>query len=89
MRMPDVVVATLTRRSVVSAMQKGMGAALIVHFLRARVHPAVAAQVRSLVDTNSPHTYAAPPIHYILSCQGLGVPDNVVDQLHLWEQEQR
>ena len=46
MRMPDVVVATLTRRSVVSAMQKGMGAALIVHFLRARVHPAVAAQVR-------------------------------------------
>lgn len=45
MRMPDVVVASLTRRSVLSAMQKGMGAALIAHFLEARVHPSVAAQV--------------------------------------------
>ena len=45
MRLPDVIVASLTRRSVLSAMQKGMGAELIAHFLSARVHPAVAAKV--------------------------------------------
>ena len=46
-RMPDVVIATLTRRSAMKAMQKGMSAELIANFLRARVHPIVAAQVRS------------------------------------------
>jgi transcription initiation factor TFIIH subunit 4 len=62
MRLPDMVVATLTRRSVLTAMRKGLSAGLIEHFLRAHVHP---------------------------SARVLGVPENVTDQLHLWEREQR
>ena len=91
MRLPNVVVATLTRRSALCAMQKGIGASLIAHFLQSRVHPAVAAQVSYNKNADSCFTEVG-----IRSCrgltlpyQGLGVPENVIDQLYLWEQEQR
>ena len=61
-RLPNVVVATLTRRSVMSALEKGVSAAQIRRFLAARVHPSVTGA-------------------------GLEVPENVVDQLFLWERE--
>jgi len=61
-RLPNLVVATLTRRSVITAMEKGITAAAIYHFLAMRAHPAV--------------TLRGPP-----------VPENVVDQLFLWEKE--
>ena len=62
LRLPNLVVATLTRRSVMTALEKGVSAAQIRRFLSSRVHPAVAAV-------------------------GLEVPENVVDQLFLWERE--
>lgn len=61
MRLPDVVVATLTRKSVLHAMRRGLSADLISHFLAARIHP---------------------------SADSVGVPENVRDQLFLWEQEE-
>ena len=61
-RLPDLVVATLTLRSVMTAMEKGIAAADIYHFLAVRAHPTVTAR--------------GPP-----------VPENVADQLHLWEAE--
>ena len=62
-RLPNLVVATLTRRSVLSAMDKGVTAAQIRRFLAAHAHPAA-------------RSSGAPD-----------VPENVVDQLHLWEKE--
>lgn len=40
-RLPNLVVATLTRRSVLQAMEKGITATLIAHFLTAHAHPAL------------------------------------------------
>lgn len=62
LRLPNLVVATLTRRSVITAMEKGVTAEAIFHFLAVRAHPAVTAR-------------------------GPAVPENVVDQLFLWERE--
>jgi Transcription factor Tfb2/Transcription factor Tfb2 (p52) C-terminal domain len=61
-RLPNLIVATLTRKSVITAMEKGISAAAIYHFLAVRAHPSV--------------TSRGPP-----------VPENVVDQLFLWERE--
>jgi transcription initiation factor TFIIH subunit 4 len=60
-RLPNLVVATLTRRSVLRAMEKGITAELIYHFLESHAHPAVLTKV----------------------------PENVADQLSLWEQERQ
>ena len=64
LRLPNLVVATLTRKSVLTAMEKGISAAQIRQFLTSRVHSVVKAA-------------------------GLEVPENVVDQLFLWERERR
>lgn len=61
-KLPNLIVATLTRRSVLAAMHKGISADQIRAFLRAHAHPAVTAQ-------------------------GLDVPENVVDQLFIWQAE--
>ena len=60
LRLPNLVVATLTRRSVLTAFERGISARQIAHFLRQRLLP-VAAE--------------------------LGVPENVVDQLVIWQEE--
>lgn len=62
LRLPNLIVATLTRRSVITAMEKGITAEAIFHFLGVRAHPAV-------------------------TSRGPAVPENVVDQLFLWERE--
>lgn len=56
--LPNLVVATITRRSVMTALEKGIRASQLHDFLARRVHPAVT-----------------------------GVPENVTDQLYLWERE--
>ncbi len=61
-RMPNLVIATLTRRAVMKAYEKGLTSGLIIHFLRQRIHP-------------------------LVTSRGLSVPENVCDQLTLWEQE--
>ena len=62
LKLPNLIVATLTRRSVLSAMDKGIKADQIRAFLRAHAHPSV-------------------------TSQGLDVPENVVDQLYIWQAE--
>ena len=62
LRLPNFVVATLTRASVLTALERGISARQITHVLRQRVHPVVAAR-------------------------DLGVPENVVDQLVIWQEE--
>lgn len=64
LRLPNVVVATLTRRSVLAAMEKGISASDIYHFLAIRVHPMI------LLN--------GPPL-----------PENVADQIYLWEMEKK
>jgi transcription initiation factor TFIIH subunit 4 len=61
-RLPNLVVATLTRRSALTAFANGISAQQVAHFLRQRVHP-------------------------IMTSQGAGVPENVIDQLVIWEEE--
>lgn len=62
-RLPNLVVASLTRSSVLKAVSRGITAQSIHHFLLQRIHPAVLAE------------------------GGAVVPENVVDQLYLWERE--
>ncbi|CAE7483556.1 GTF2H4, partial [Symbiodinium microadriaticum] len=61
-RMPDMAVGHLTRRSIKAALRTGISAAQIISFLEVHAHPLVATRV---------------PI----------VPENVTDQLFLWEAE--
>ncbi|RYG55288.1 hypothetical protein EON66_05655, partial [archaeon] len=44
MRLPNLIVATLTRRSMMEAFDRGISAKLIHHFLVARAHPYIARQ---------------------------------------------
>eukprot|EP01138_Halocafeteria_seosinensis_P010876 gb/GECG01011109.1/.p1 GENE.gb/GECG01011109.1/~~gb/GECG01011109.1/.p1 ORF type:complete len:690 (+),score=118.03 gb/GECG01011109.1/:1-2070(+) len=60
--LPDIVVAKLTRRSVGHALDMGITADQIIHFLSQRVH-------REMAKYN------------------LSIPNNVEDQLHIWERE--
>ena len=61
-RLPNLIVARLTRGAMQAAFEKGIRASSVTGFLAARAHPAVAAR-------------------------GLAVPQNVSDQLELWERE--
>jgi transcription initiation factor TFIIH subunit 4 len=60
LRLPNLIVASLTRKSVLSAMARGISANAIASFLTSRLLPQQAAE---------------------------GVPENVVAQMVLWEQE--
>lgn len=60
--LPNVVVAKLTRKNVGHALDMGITADQIIHFLRRRVH-------------------------HEMTKNKLSIPDNVEDQLHIWERE--
>jgi len=62
LRLPNFVVATLTRKSVLTAYERGITARQIAHFLTQRVHPS-------------------------MSARDLGVPENIIDQLVIWQEE--
>jgi transcription initiation factor TFIIH subunit 4 len=62
LRLPNFVVATLTRKSVLTALERGITARQIAHFLTQRVHPSMTAR-------------------------DLGVPENIIDQLVIWQEE--
>jgi Transcription factor Tfb2/Transcription factor Tfb2 (p52) C-terminal domain len=64
-RLPNMVVATLTRKSVMRAMEKGITAELIRSFLTSHAH-------RSISEKLSGEA---------------AIPENVLDQLFLWQNE--
>ncbi len=60
--LPNLVVGLITRSSITKALNKGIKAQQIIHFLTSKIHP------KCLMRTNV-------------------IPDNVTDQILLWEKE--
>jgi transcription initiation factor TFIIH subunit 4 len=68
-RMPNMLLGVITRDSANIAFKKGINANQIVNFLQIHVHSKV------LNATRKNATSKKPPV----------VPENVIDQLHIWE----
>ncbi|XXQ38055.1 General transcription factor IIH subunit 4 [Plasmodiophora brassicae] len=67
-RLPNLIVARITKKTIRRALSIGIGAEEIIAFLRAHAHQASALLGNVASDLNSP-------------------PDNVVDQIRLWQSE--
>jgi transcription initiation factor TFIIH subunit 4 len=73
-RLPNMVLAVITRESATTAMKSGITASQICRFLSQHAHPDMKEKAgRSGIGSSE------------VSC----LPENVVDQLHLWERERR
>lgn len=71
-RLPNMVLAVITRASATAAMKCGITASQICRFLSQHAHPHMSAAAEARGDDKT-------------QC----LPENVVDQLHLWERERR
>jgi len=73
-RLPNLVVASVTRDSIRSALINGITADQIVQFLRQNAHP---------------QTFNRRKIGEVVSDEVESVPETVVDQIRLWESERK